>query len=165
MEWHCISYQQRFFIRRKEIILKQCVSIQIMADHIGDAPAMRLVTHFGGLDIHIPKMPRGRLYDDLLRVMGEATAIELIRVFGGERLYIAKDAKAAKAIHKRIIAEKRAAGETWQQVASTYTFVAKFSERWVRKLGGIDSAEQVKIQPSLFDLPAAHPLDALSRRN
>ncbi|MBV5298255.1 MAG: hypothetical protein JZU64_09005 [Rhodoferax sp.] len=133
-----------------------------MADHIGDAPAMRLVTHFGGLDIHIPKRSHGRLYDDLIRVMGEATTQELVRVYGGERLYIAKDAQAAKALHQRLIAEKRAAGETWQQVAKSYTFKTSFSERWVRKLGG---DTKPAAQPSLFDIPAPHPLDALSRRN
>jgi len=134
-----------------------------MADHIGDGPAMRLVTHFGGLDIHIPKRARGRLYDDLLRIMGEGTTDELVRIFGGERLYITKDAKAAKAVHQKIIAEKRAAGESWQQVAKSYTFTSRFSERWVRKLGGAD--ERVSQQVSLFDIPAPHPLDALSRRN
>jgi hypothetical protein len=142
--------------------LKQCVSIGLLADHIGDGPAMRLVQHFGGLDIHVPKRGRGRLFDDLLRVMGEATTLELVRVFGGERLYVAKDARAAKAVHQRIIAEKRAAGESWQQVAKSYTFKTQFSERWVRKLGGADTPCP---QPSLFDPPAPHPLDALSRRN
>jgi Mor family transcriptional regulator len=122
------------------------------------------VTHYGGLDIHVPKIPRGRLYDDLIRTMGDGTTAELVRVFGGERLYITKDAKAAKAMHRRIIAEKRAAGETWQHIAKNYTFVAKFSERWVRKLGGEDQTSP-KQQASLFDMPALHPLDALSRRS
>lgn len=121
-----------------------------------------MVTHFGGIDAHIPKRQRGRLYDDLIRVIGETATVELMRVFGGERLYIAKDAKAEKVIHQRIIAERRAAGQTWQEVAQGYTFQAKFSERWVRKLGGADTPRP---QPSLFDIPAQHPLDALSRRN
>jgi hypothetical protein len=162
LEWYRVSNQQRFFIRCKEVVLKQCVSIQLLADHIGDGPAMRLVTHMGGLDLHIPKRPQGKLHAELIRVMGEGTTAELLRVFGGERLYIAKDARAAKEIHQRIIAEKRAAGETWQQIASTYTFNVSFTERWIRKLGGADTPRP---QPSLFDAPAPHPLDALSRRN
>ena len=142
--------------------MKQCISIGLLADHIGDGPAMRLVQHFGGLDIHVPKRGRGRLFDDLLRVMGEAATLELVRVFGGERRYIAKDARALKQTHQRIIAEKRAAGESWRQVARSYTFKTSFSERWVRKLGGADTPRP---QPSLFDnMPPSHPLDALSRR-
>lgn len=141
--------------------MKQCVSIQLLADHIGDTSAMRLVMHFGGLDVHIPKIARGRTFDDLTRVMGADTTATLMRVFGGEHLYIAKDAKAAKAIHQRIIAERRAAGQTWQQVARGYRFETSFSERWVRKLGGADTPRP---QPSLFEMPAPHPLDALSRR-
>lgn len=147
--------------------MKQCVSLSILADHIGTAPAGQMVAHFGGIDAHIPKRQRGRLYDDLIRVIGEAATVELMRVFGGERLYIAKDAKAEKVIHQRIIAERRAAGQTWQEVAKGYTFQAKFSERWVRKLGGCQNerASKQAQQVALFDIPAQHPLDALSRRN
>jgi Mor family transcriptional regulator len=125
---------------------------------------MRLVTHMGGLDIHIPKRPRGKLHAELMRVMGDSTTAELMRVFGGERLYIAKDAKAAKAMHQCIIAERRAKGQPWQQIAREYTFTATFSERWVRKLGGGDTTPPSP-QSGLFDIPALHHLDALSRRN
>ena len=133
---------------------------------------MRMVTHYGGLDVHIPKAEQGNNYDHLVRIMGADIAAELVRVFGGERLYIAKNAKEAKQMHRRIIAERRAAGETWQQIASTYTFKTRFSERWVRKLGASDQPTQQGHRPqsvsahhvdkrSLFDIPAPHHLNAL----
>jgi len=124
---------------------------------------MRLVQHYGGLPIHIPKRARGKLYDELLRLIGADSTSELVRVFGGESLYVAKDAKAAKAIHQRAIAEKRAAGLTWREVAKSYSFITTFSERWVRKLAS-DADPAAQRQPSLFDIPAPHPLDILSRR-
>ena len=134
-----------------------------------------MIAHFGGLDIHIPKYPDGKMYTHLVCIMGADIAAELVRIFGGERLYIAKNAKEARNIHRRIIAEERAAGKTWQQIACNYTFKSSFSERWVRKLGTPDQpATPARAsatchhanQPSLFDnIPAPHPLDALSRRN
>ena len=148
-----------------------------MADYIGEGPALRLVANFGGLDIRIPKLKHGKMYQHLESVMGADIAAELVRVFGGESLYIAKNAKEARQIHRRVIAEYRAAGKTWQQIASGYTFINKFSERWIRKLGAADqpggptprppgSATSYHAnQPGLFGIPAPHSLDALSRRN
>jgi len=130
-----------------------------------------MVANFGGLDIHIPKFADGKMYERLVTIMGPDIAAELVRIFGGERLYIAKDAKEAKQIHRRVIAEYRAAGKTWQEIASSYTFINRFSERWVRKLGATDQdAAPTRIitpanQPGLFDIPAPHQLDAISRRN
>lgn len=149
------------------------MSIGILIDHIGDGPAARLISHFGGLDVHIPKHPEGAKYERLVCIMGADIAAELVRVFGGECLYIAKNAKEARHIHRKIISERRANGETWQQIASTYHFQASFTERWVRKLGAADqdaapdrNTNAIPAnQPSLFDIPAPHPLDALSRRN
>ena len=136
-----------------------------------------MVANFGGLDIHIPKFAEGKMYERLVIIMGADIAAELVRIFGGESLYVAKDAKEAKQIHRRVIAQERAAGKTWQEIASSYTFINRFSERWVRKLGAADrqtvpsyhranSATSCHAnQPGLFDIPAQHPLDALSRRN
>jgi len=145
--------------------MKNCLSLDIMAEHIGAAPTARLVQHYGGLNIRIPKLRRGKAYAELLALLGEEAAHELMRVYGGEHLYLAKDAQAMRQIHRQAIAKERAAGKSWQQVARDYSFKTTFSERWVRKLGQADKAEQSRRQPCLFDnIPAPHPLDALSRR-
>jgi len=146
--------------------LKHCISIAILAAHIGDHAAGRLRLHFGGHEAHIPKRKRGAMYEEILAAVGQEATDELLRVYGGESFYIAKDAREMQNQHRVIIAEMRAQGKTWAQIARAYTFKTSFTERWVRKLGADTQQQTCPQQISRFDqMPVPHHLDAISRRN
>ena len=136
--------------------------------------AGKLRAAFGGEAIGIPKNPEGTSWESILATIGQESALELVRIYSGESLYIAKDAKAMQQWHKARIAELRAQGKTWRQIARQHTFESRFSERWVRKLGGEAQASTPKRpqaaaaqcigQQSIFDIPELHPLNALFGR-
>ena len=64
--------------------------------------------------------------------------------------------------HQSRIADLRAKGKTWRQIAKEHKFETTFTERWVRKLGNQDKpAAGAAQQTGLFDAPAGHHLNAL----
>jgi hypothetical protein len=152
--------------------MKPCFSIELLIDTIGRDAARSLREHFGGHELHVPKTEAGATFEDIVQAVGIDAAHELVRVFAGESVYIAMDAQAVNAKNRRAIAELRAQGLTWRQIASRYTFTSRFSERWVRHLGLADQREERQRQAALLpepvkrraDIPKAHPLDALFGR-
>jgi len=146
--------------------LKNCVSVAALSEQIGDAAAARLRMHIGGREVHIPKRKRGRMYAEIIAAIGQESADELLRIYAGESLYIATNARELQTRHRASIAELRAQGKTWAQIAREYSFKTTFTERWVRKLGAQDSQRPGPQQVNLFDhIPVPHPLDALSRQH
>ena len=133
-----------------------------MSENIGSSAAGHLRAAFGGTAIAIPKRKKGANWATIEQTIGNESAAELVRIYGGESLYIAKDAKAMQRWHKARISELRADGKTWSQISKAHTFMSSFTERWIRKLGNQDKPQSSAAQqPSLFDAPAGHHLDAL----
>lgn len=116
--------------------MRHCFSIATMAEYIGKAAALRMVDHFGGQTLKLPKRPAGAVFDGLRAALGKEAAADLIESFGGEPLYIAMNQREVVEMRRQEVIRRHAAGESFAQIAATMTVTHRFSERWVRKLAG-----------------------------
>jgi len=114
--------------------LKRVASIELLAEYIGAAAAVALVREFGGLSIKVPKRPAGRVWARLVDAMGEQGASDLVDSFGGEGLYIARNAVEELEQRRQQIAALAAKGKSYAQIARMYTYAARYTERGIRRI-------------------------------
>ncbi len=114
--------------------MKRVASIELLAEYIGAAAAVALVREFGGLSIKVPKRPAGRVWARLVDAMGEQGASDLVDSFGGEGLYIARNAVEEREQRRQQIAALAAQGKTFAQIARMYTYAARYTERGIRRI-------------------------------
>lgn len=101
-------------------------SLKPIAEHFGVEAAEKVVEHFGGTELWVPKMWRE---GHPLNVLGVGLAKDLCRVFGGEHLPIPKELVTAETRHRRAVA-LAAEGKTTAQIARELNL----TERHVYKL-------------------------------
>jgi hypothetical protein len=132
--------------------LRHCISIATLTDYIGAAAAARLVLHYGGQTLKLPKRPTGRIFEGLCLSIGDEAAADLVESFGGEPLYVAMNQRQLVEMRRQEVIRRRAAGESFAHIASAMTFTSRFSERWVRKLAA-DNAMSARLAgaPSVAD--------------
>lgn len=114
--------------------MRTCHSLEILAEYIGHGNVIRLVDAMGGQAIKIPVNPRGKAYESLLAVLGEAQTLNLIRDFAGEAFYMPKDTADTLEQRKKAVLALRNEGLNYNQIAARFTYTERYSERWIRKL-------------------------------
>jgi len=112
----------------------QCVTLQILADYIGERATARLITAFGGSDLKIPVERCGQIWQALCDAIGpEATEI-LCEHFGGESLYIAMNRQDIIERNRREAHRLRQEGLNSREIARRLAYTVHYSDRGVRKL-------------------------------
>jgi hypothetical protein len=99
---------------------------------LGHAAAARLVMAFNGREIRVPARRQGRTWDALVQAIGSDAAARFCEYFQGERLYVSSSQRMRTEHNRRRVAEMRAQGKSWAEVAE----VIGYSERGARKLSG-----------------------------
>lgn len=108
--------------------------LTLLAEYIGDAAAQRLRTAWGGCQIKVPRAHAGLWWERLAQTLGERDAAELCDIFGGETLYIPRNAIEEREAIRQRVACMLADGMSYLQIARTLTFQVRYTERGLRKL-------------------------------
>lgn len=105
-----------------------------MAEYLGAAAAVRITQELGGTSLKVPKHKAGRVWEMLLRHIGERSATELVECFGGEGLYIARNAAEEREQRRAQVAALLAQGKSYAEIARTMTVTTRFTERGLRRM-------------------------------
>lgn len=124
--------------------MRHCISIATLTDYIGAAAAARLVLHYGGQSLKLPKNHAGRVFEGLCLSIGTPAATDLIDSFGGEALYVAMSQRELIEARRQDIFARRAAGESFAHISRAMTFTSRYSERWCRMLAS-DNAMSARL--------------------
>lgn len=117
--------------------------LQEIAELIGLPATLKLVQHYGGVRLYVPK----HLSEDhiLITIIGEAAALKLVERFGGlDHFDIPKAQAISIALRNAKIHEEKPTSSV-RQLALKY----HLTERQVRKILAIDQQEESK-QMGLF---------------
>ena len=114
--------------------MKRVASIEMLAEYIGARASVALVREFGGLSIKVPKRPAGEIWRQLVASLGEASAADLVECFGGEGLYIARNAAEEREQRRVQIVAMQSRGMSPAQIAKVFTYAARFTERGIRRI-------------------------------
>jgi len=147
LEWS--TDNRRFFIIRKEDFLVKTGNLSLFDDCIGRENTLKLMLHFGGIELSIPVHKRGKTYCKLVAKLGETVAHQLMACFHGEKLYIpTNEQDQINAIHAEINARHQR-GERIDDIALSVTKPStRYTGRWIRKI--IANHEQKAEQIALF---------------
>lgn len=108
--------------------------LTMLAEYLGDEAAGKLRTAWGGCPIKVPKGKAGLWWRRLVETLGERDAAELCEVFGGETLYIPRNAAEERDAMRRRVKELLEAGLSYVEIARRLTFQVRYTERGLRKL-------------------------------
>lgn len=114
--------------------MKRVASIETLSEYIGAAAAVRLSQAMGGTSVKVPKNPAGSVWAELVQALGERSATELVECFGGEGLYIARNAAEEREQRRAEIAQALAAGKSYREIARTMTVTTRYTERGLRRI-------------------------------
>ena len=106
----------------------------MLAEYLGDEAAGRLRTAWGGCPIKVPKGKTGIWWQRLVATLGEREAAELCEAFGGETLYIPRNAAEERDAMRRRVKDLLDAGLSYVEIARRLTFQVRYTERGLRKL-------------------------------
>lgn len=128
----------------------------LLEQTLGQEPFAQLVAHAGGTDYEVPERldcPRGQ---ELAEWIGDTAAAKLIDYAGGDTVYVKachNDALRARYVD---ILRLRRKGLTPAQIARSYTFQARYTERqiWAIVAGNPKEAAKALENGDLFaDMP------------
>lgn len=110
-------------------------TVTLLKSVIGNEAATQLMQskEFGGMSLEIPKTDKGRgapLVAHLTEVIGEAAVIALIAHFGGEKIYIPRDAQVARQQRNKNIIYQYSSGASVRELVGQYTL----SDRHIRSI-------------------------------
>lgn len=105
-----------------------------LEDAIGPAAFARLAQCFGGSDICLPITDAGRSYKKLVAVLGAGATRNLMLWGGGCRIYVPRTPSGEQRRRYEDICELRARGKTLTEIASEYTYTARYTERQIRAI-------------------------------
>jgi len=105
-----------------------------LEDAIGPAAFARLAQCFGGSDICLPSTDTSRSYKKLVAVLGEKTTRNLMLWGGGCRIYVPRSPSGEQRQRYEEICELRSRGKTLTEIASEYTYTARYTERQIRAI-------------------------------
>lgn len=138
----------------------QCrvAGLALLSEYIGDAAASRLRAYWGGCQIKVPKSMSGVWWQRLVETLGERDAAELCEVFGGETLYIPRNAAEERDELRRRVKDLLDAGMSYVEIARRLTFQVRYTERGLRKLmekrvAAVARSACDDLQMSLLPLP------------
>lgn len=114
--------------------MKRVASIETLAEYLGAAAAVRITQELGGTSLKVPKHKAGRVWEMLLRHIGERSAADLVECFGGEGLYIARNAAEEREQRRAQVAALLAQGKSYAEIARTMTVTTRFTERGLRRM-------------------------------
>jgi hypothetical protein len=108
--------------------------LTLLAEYIGDDAARKLCMAWGGCPVKVPKGRAGLWWQRLVQTLGERDAGEFCEAFGGETLYIPRNAADEREAIRQRVATMLADGMSYLQIARTLTFQVRYTERGLRKL-------------------------------
>jgi len=109
-------------------------SIETLAEYLGDGAAARICMALGGTQLKVPRGQYGKTWLLMVELLGQDAAIEMIECFGGESIYIARNAAEERAARAALVQSMLARGMTFAEVSRQLTFTARYTERGLRKL-------------------------------
>jgi Mor family transcriptional regulator len=101
---------------------------------LGKAAFNRLVAHVGGIEYWVPKAEDTERALELIDWIGREAAIALIAYAGGARVYVYADHQQVLRARYNEIMRLIENGMTPPEVALTYTFTGRYTERQIRKI-------------------------------
>ena len=119
-------------------------SLVDLAETLGLPVALRLIAHFGGTEVRIPKRPAPD--HPILKALGEEDGAAVCRFLGGQQIYVPRGGQGGR---WRQAQEMAGRGMTRAQIAR----VLGVSQRHIRRLanGGPRKIDQDARQTRLFD--------------
>ncbi len=112
----------------------RAISRIILEDHLGKKTTEALIRAMGGMEILIPVRPEGKNWQRILEATGREMALEIVRQFRGERIYIPLDAATQREAKHEWVLRQRAAGRSIDEIAADAVFVERRTARWVRRV-------------------------------
>lgn len=110
------------------------MSREVLLYAVGEEAADQLATALGGSDYRVPCGTEGAGYERLARIVGFAAAERLVRAAAGDVLYIPRNQMRLCGERNAEIARLLADGMTPAQVAQTYRYEGRVSERHVYRI-------------------------------
>lgn len=115
--------------------------LQDIVELIGMHATMKLVEHYGGVRLYVPKL---ELADDhiLVRQIGRRAAEKLHTIYGGELIEIPKAERALRAVRNARIRKQRSEGV----LVSVVALQNRLTERQIRTIcGEVEDDRQVDL--------------------
>jgi len=109
-------------------------SLETLAEYLGDGAAARICMALGGTQLKVPRQQRGKTWLLMVELLGQDAATEMAECFGGESIYIARNAAEERAARAALVQGMLAQGLTYAEVSRRLTFSVRYTERGLRKL-------------------------------
>lgn len=104
------------------------------SDLIGAHAWDKLVAHYGGCELPIPASIASGSGQKLAAMIGERAAQALIDYAAGDTLYIAAGRERTNGARYAEIKAMRASGMSYAEIARTFEFTGRYSERNIRMI-------------------------------
>lgn len=118
-----------------------------LIQELGEAAYLRLALVYGGTTLAVPDQPAGIKFGAMSVSIGKDAAIKLVQIAGGDRLYIARNAREER-IQRNAGLRQQMTTHSVAEVARNFTYTAKLSERTLRKIKHAqDEDKQVNLWP------------------
>jgi len=114
--------------------LKKCVQLALLTDYIGQEAALKAARILGGSTFRVPARARGKSWLLLAEALGETAARAMVENYSGEQVYIARNAREEQRLNHAEVIRRLEAGETVAEVARSFNYQARYSDRWIRKI-------------------------------
>lgn len=93
-----------------------------------------LCERWGGADLTLPQRPEGTTFDALARALGQPAAAALVAWGGGCAIYVPQLDHARRERRRQEVQALRARGLTLAEIARTYRYEGRYTERQIRSL-------------------------------
>ncbi|TCS94106.1 hypothetical protein EDC36_12028 [Tepidimonas ignava] len=113
---------------------QRVAGLTMLAEYIGDEATEKLRAAFGGCQVKVPKTRAGSWWQRLVETLGERDAADFCEAFGGETVYIPRNAGEERDAIRRQVRDMLAAGMTYLEIARTLTWTVRYTERGLRKM-------------------------------
>jgi DNA-binding NarL/FixJ family response regulator len=110
------------------------MSRAILEFAIGADAADLLSGAFGGADLRVPATCDGECFARIARVIGETAAAKLVRIAAGDLLYVPRNHQQQNRERNGEIARMLAEGKTPAEIAHSYRYVGRVTERHVYRI-------------------------------